>query len=503
MAENFTTVAITLAAVGLLGWGYWRSRRFGKLGLLAWLQSVILMLPWLLFFGLFALGIYVSFISVLLMLLGCTAIYIYLGRQLRAASQDPALRAQIEARLQQSAVGRADTGPPTDEGTPEAQTVRTELLAEKPHPIPEEDLQKIRNIFGVDTFFATETIPYQEGAIFKGNLRAADPSLAFEQLSSKLKAQVGDRYRLFLVSDQQEKPVVIILPESAIPRQSGWSQWILALILLVATVGTCLERGGLQVGIDVFASPQGAIAALPVALGLLGVLLGQYGAQWLMARRYQARLSPPFFVPSLQLGSFGSVLRLESYLKNRSQLFDIAFAGPAVGGLLSLLFLLTGLFLSRAGGSQALPTPFLQGSVLVGTLARAVLGKEVQDTLIQVHPLAIAGWLGLVITALSLLPIGQLNGGRMVQAIYGRKIAGRISFVALILLGLAALANPVALYWAIVILFLLRQPERPSQDELTEPDDTRATLCLLALFLMIATLLPLTPSLAGRLGIGG
>lgn len=503
MAENFTTVALALGAVTLLGWGYWRSRRFGKLGLLAWLQSLVLMLPWLLFFGLFAVGIYVSFVSILLMLLGCTAVYIYLGRQLRAASQDPALRAQIEQRLRQSAAGQPEAANgATDASASEGQAVTPELLDDKPHPIPAEDLQKIRNIFGVDTFFATETIPYQEGAIFKGNLRA-DPILAFEQLSSKLSAQVGDRYRLFLVNDQQEKPVVIVLPESATPRQSGWFQWGLALILLVTTVGTCFERGGLQLGIDVFADPQRAIAALPVGLGLPVVLLSQYVAQWLMAQRYKARLSPPFFVPSLQLGSFGSVLRIESYLKNRSQLFDIAFAGPAVGGLLSLLLLLGGLFLSRAGGSQPLPTPLLQGSVLVGTLARAVLGNEVQDTLIQVHPLAIVGWIGLVITALSLLPIGQLNGGRMVQAIYGRKIAGRISIVALILLGLAALINAVALYWAIVILFLLRQPERPSQDELTEPDDTRATLCLLALFLMIATLLPLTPSLAGRLGIGG
>jgi len=62
--------------------------------------------------------------------------------------------------------------------------------------------------------------------------------------------------------------------------------------------------------------------------------------------------------------------------------------------------------------------------------------------------------------------------------------------------------NPLALYWAVVVLFLQRELERPSQNELTEPNDTRAALGLLALFLTIVTLLPLTPSLAGRLGIG-
>jgi len=72
-----------------------------------------------------------------------------------------------------------------------------------------------------------------------------------------------------------------------------------------------------------------------------------------------------------------------------------------------------------------------------------------------------------------------------------------------IVLALASLANPIALYWAIVILFLQRDLERPSLNELSEPDDARAALGLLVLFLMVATLLPPTPSLAGRLGIGG
>jgi membrane-associated protease RseP (regulator of RpoE activity) len=68
-------------------------------------------------------------------------------------------------------------------------------------------------------------------------------------------------------------------------------------------------------------------------------------------------------------------------------------------------------------------------------------------------------------------------------------------------MAILSFANPVALYWTILIAFLQRQPERPSLEELTEPDDTRAALSLLILFLMLATLLPLTPSLAGRLGI--
>ena len=165
--------------------------------------------------------------------------------------------------------------------------------------------------------------------------------------------------------------------------------------------------------------------------------------------------------------------------------------------------LFAGLILSHPGSMYQVPSQFFQGSILVGALSKVVLGSAVNQALVDVHPLTIIGWLGLVITALNLMPAGQLDGGRVVQAIYGRKTAGRTTFATVIVLAIASLANPLALYWAVVILFLQRDLERPSLNELTEPNDARAALGLLALFLMIATLLPLTPALAGRLGIGG
>jgi membrane-associated protease RseP (regulator of RpoE activity) len=131
------------------------------------------------------------------------------------------------------------------------------------------------------------------------------------------------------------------------------------------------------------------------------------------------------------------------------------------------------------------------------------LGSALQQPLVSIHPLVVVGWLGLVITAINLMPAGQLDGGRIVQSIYGRKTAGRTTVATLIVLGIATLANPLALYWAIVILVLQRNLERPALNELVEPNDARAALGLLVLFLMAATLLPLTPGLAGRLGIGG
>jgi len=508
-SENTTTVIVALIALGILGWGYYRARPYGKTGILAWLQSVVLMAPWLLFFALFAAGIYLNLVLILFLLIACTGLYIYLGKQLRIiatqeAENQPDLSA-ITNSLQESSneektqlLNLEKTEKTEKTENPEQKTEETlEFI-----PIPTEDLQKVKDIFGIDTFFATETIPYQEGAIFKGNLRG-EPEKVHTKLSAKLAEKLGDRYRLFLLESPEGKPVVIILPSKNDPKPATTSQKILAVVLLIMAIATSFEAGGLLLGFDFFNQPMRYQEALPVVIGLWIILGGHEIAHQVLAKRHNVRFSWPFFLPAWQIGSFGSVNRFESMVPNRKVLFDVAFAGPAAGGIISLAMLLGGLLLSQEGSLFQMPSEFFKASVLVGTLARAILGPAVHQNIVDVHPLAIIGWLGLVITAINLMPAGQLDGGRIIQAVYGRKVAGRSTLFTFIVLAIASLVNPLALYWAVIILVLQRNLERPCLNELTEPDDARAALCLLALFLAIATLFPLTPGLAGRLGIGG
>ncbi len=498
------TAITVLFALGILVWGFVRARPYGKLGILAWLQSAVLMAPWLLFFGLFAAGVYLNLVGILFLFVLSTGIYILLGRQLRAAGQEA---------LSKRATTLAEpmTGEVKDpSGSSEAIDKPASSVAANPNPgdereiatIPPEDLKAIQGIFGIDTFFATETIPYQEGVVFRGNLRG-DLEATFTRLSTSLQERMGDRYRLFMVENQDGRPVVVVLPSSNDPKPATLPQRILAVLLLAATVSTSLETGGLLLGFDFFNQPERFQETLPIGLGILAILAVHELGHRILARRHQVKLSWPFFIPTLQIGSFGALTRFESLLPNRTALFDIAFAGPAAAGLLSLALLIVGLLLSHPGSLFQVPSQFFQGSILVGTLARVILGSGVHQPLVDVNPLAILGWLGLVVTALNLMPAGQLDGGRVVQAIYGRKVAGRTTIATLVVLAIASLVNPLSLYWAIIILFLQRDLERPSLNDLSEPDDARAALGLLALFLMVTTLLPLTPSLAGRLGIGG
>jgi Peptidase family M50 len=492
---DITTNVLLLAAVAILGWGLYRAQPLGKLGILAWSQSLTLMAPWLILFGLMSADVAVNLASILFLLVGSVILYILLGRQLRTLTlQNPPTKPPV---VESSGVNELLKEGETSISTPQT----SDPAATAPPPIPPEDLQALKGIFGIDTFFATETIPYQDGVIFKGNLRG-EPDEVWAKLNQGLEKVLGDRYRLFLVQNPNERPVAIILPSRNDPKPSTTAQKILAVGLLIGTLATCCATAGVLLQFDLFEHLERLSETLPIGIGLFSVLVVHEIGHQVMARHHQVKLSWPFFLPALQLGSFGALNRFESLFPNRKVLFDVAFAGPAAGGIYSLVLLIAGLVFSSPNSLFKIPSLFFQGSILVGTLARVVLGDTLHENIVGVSPLMVIGWIGLVITAINLMPAGQLDGGRAVQAIYGRRTAGRTTFVTLIFLGIASLVNSLALYWAAIILILQRDLERPSQNELSEPDDARAGLLLLALFLMITVLIPLTPSLAGRLGIG-
>lgn len=493
---NTTTIALLILSLGILAWGYYRNRDLGKFGLLSWLQSVVLMVPWLLCFGALSVGWYINLVGVLVLLVTSTSIYIWLGTQVRQAAKDPEVAAKIVENRMRANANRLPAAIETS-----AQPLSIAMNVN----IPDKDLSEIKSIFGIDTFYATETIPYQQGAIFKGNLRG-EAETVHHRLSAKLHDRVGDRYRLFSILDPENRPVVVVLPSSNDPQAATVAQQVLAAVMFVATIATSLETMGVFLGFDFYEHTERFKEVLPLALGLWMTLLAHEAGHQIVARMRQVKIGFPFFLPTGQIGSFGAITRFESLVPNRSVLFDISFAGPALGGAVSLALLIGGLFLSRSGSGIDIPTQFLQGSILVGSIAKIVLGETLKQAAISIHPLVLIGWLGLVVNALNLMPAGQLDGGRIMQAIYGRKTAQRSTLVTLVILGFIAFFNPanlVILYWLVLVGFLQRGLERPSLDEITEPNDARAALGLAALFLMAATVIPFSPDLAARLGIGG
>ena len=287
------TVLLLIAAVSILVWGFVRAKPYGTLGILAWLQTVVLMGPWLLFFGLSAAGVYLNLASILLLVVSSAAAYIYLGKRLRATGQTELAQERAEALISTEAADSTELpassesqaagvseGPmgttvnvsavnasdalakalsETDDSNAAAEKTDFEKKdADKPEslpPIPAEDLVAIEGIFGIDTFFRTKTVSYPEGAIFKGNLRGK-PDETAQVLSRKLAEKLGDRYQSFLMIDPDDKPVVVVLPSSNGPKPTTVGHRVLAVALAIATIATCLETAGLLQSFDVIKCPS-------------------------------------------------------------------------------------------------------------------------------------------------------------------------------------------------------------------------------------------------------
>jgi membrane-associated protease RseP (regulator of RpoE activity) len=231
---------------------------------------------------------------------------------------------------------------------------------------------------------------------------------------------------------------------------------------------------------------------------ILGVHeLGHY----FMAKHHKLNVTPPFFIPvPFALGTFGAFIQMKSPTENRRSLFDVAVAGPLAGLVIAIPALLLGL-----QNSQVLPPnadaghSMMQGTMLHGTsvgssmlfalLARAVLGDQLQHGyMLQLSPLAFAGWLGLLVTALNLLPIGQLDGGHMARAMFGGRMGATVSSVATWSLFLLAIfVWPGLLLWAIIVFFIAGRGTPPLND--ITPISTGRRWIGYATFLILALIL--------------
>ncbi len=391
--------------------------------------------------------------------------------------------------------------------------------------VDDKDIATIKDhVCGVKTFFATEVdrSPFSERVVFRGNLRL-DPETALEQLEALAEEHgLKDRVRLFLLVDPKnydydtdpKKPVLVALPAAAVPNKSNFLSTSLALLAAAVTAGTMFAYG---IGIFGFTPAfldeiaRGNLDefyyTIPISVGTAAIISAHDIAHRAMGELRNVKLGLPFCIPSLQVGSFGTITPLESYPRMRKDLFDVAIAGPIVGMGLSIGALISGLVLTGSAGVvdwfPQIPSTLFHASILVGAIADSILpaGLREQATL-AVHPLTVIGYTGLLVNALNLLPIGRLDGGRIVQALHGRAAANRISAITLILQGLSSIFgnSPLLLFWGLICVFLQRESDYPCQNEIVEPDDSRAAVGLTMLFLMLAVLIPFPDQLGDILG---
>jgi Zn-dependent protease len=378
-----------------------------------------------------------------------------------------------------------------------------------------ETLAHLRSALGQIMHIETHVIhePPVDVIEFVGQLTAPSNE-AFEHIYDRFTA-LG--YTPMLTRRDDGKEIVIAKRGLVEPTPNRTSTNVILLVLTVIStlfVGIQFGAGdqltqllpanadfGQILGV-MFSTPSLWLLGLPYVLTLLGILGVHEMGHYVMARIHKAAVTLPFFIPMpLGLGTMGAVIRLKSPIKNRTQLFDIGIAGPLAGLAIAIPLLIVGLVTSPVQFIGA-PIPGAQeGNSILYFLLKIILKGQAlpgggYDVIL--NTIAFPAWFGLIVTMINLLPIGQLDGGHVIYALFGRKQwrVAQITLFGLIGLGiyLAMITGEVINVWLLWVLlaqlFGLRHP--PPLDDITPLDRRRRLIgyATIVIFILIFTPIP-------------
>ncbi len=337
----------------------------------------------------------------------------------------------------------------------------------------------------MDVYKVDYSPPAPATATYTGRLRL-DSETAYERLDEQF---FPLDYHPLLTTNEQDQHVVVALKGRFRPRPRPlWPN----VMLLVLTLLSLLYVGAVQ---DAGADPDAAIElwrGWPYALSLILILgtheLGHYFA----ARYHRVSVTLPYFIP-LPIGFFGTLgafIQLREPMRNRKTLFDVGVAGPLAGLIVAVPVLLIGLATSHI---EPLPdeTYILEGNSLLYAGAKLVVFGEMlpngrEDVFI--NQVAKAGWTGLLITALNLIPLGQLDGGHVVFTLLGRQ-ARRLYLPVISIFLLLSLYSTMWLPWTLILFFLGRLYAVPL-DMITPLDRRRRWLGYAAIVIFVLVFVP-------------
>ena len=289
-------------------------------------------------------------------------------------------------------------------------------------------------------------------------------------------------------------------------RRERWPLHIGLLLLTLFTttvVGAGMARSfqahrpfDLDQGVTVFfqipSHPAVLLQGLPFSLTLITILLAHELGHYITCIRYGINASLPYFLPAPTLiGTLGAFIRIRSPIYTRRALFDVGVAGPIAGFAVLAPALVIGLMLSQTLPGVANRGDFVFGTPLALRLLEWVIFPGVPISDINLHPVARAAWVGLLATALNLLPIGQLDGGHILYSFFAQKHKLLSWFFILLLVPIGIFFSWSWLVWAVLLaVFGLRHPVI---FDMTEVGRTRTRLgwVALALFALSFTLSPI------------
>ncbi|NCS24447.1 MAG: site-2 protease family protein [Microcystis aeruginosa BS13-02] len=386
------------------------------------------------------------------------------------------------------------------------------------NPAPKNDLKPItaaeekslRDCFPWGIYYL-QNIDYRPQAILcRGKLRAV-PEEAYQVIKNNVEKVFGDRFLLLFQESFQGQPFFALVAnpwqqKTETIETEKVTRPLLALGLLLLTILTTTVVGAGLSGITAQQLENNyslLLQGLPYSLGLIAILGLHEFSHYFTAVKYKIKTTLPYFIPiPFFLGTFGAFIQMRSPVPTRKALFDVAVAGPLGGIIIAIPLLFWGLSLSEivplTNQSSLLNFQALnpQFSFFLSIVAKLALGSNlIAGKAIHLHPLAVAGYVGIIVTALNLMPVGQLDGGHIVHAMYGQKTAIIIGQLTRLFMFILALVQPDFLLWAIILL-LMPVSDQPALNDVTELDNKRDLLGLFSLALLLSILLPLPEAVA-------
>jgi Zn-dependent protease len=292
--------------------------------------------------------------------------------------------------------------------------------------------------------------------------------------------------------------------ESVQPLRRARRIPLIHIVLFVVTFITTAMAGAFQVGADPLTDPASIQAGLPFAITLLSILMVHEFGHYTLSKVHGVRATLPYFIPAppVFIGTFGAFIRMKSPPPTRRALFDVGAAGPWAGLLLAIPAVIIGLHLSQVqpAGLEQGGSLVLGDSLLFKLLTWLTLGTTANDATIVLHPIALAGWLGLFVTFLNLLPVGQLDGGHVTYAMFGRghRWISRLFLVVIAFLGFRGWDGWFV--W-IVLLMIIGLDHPPTYDVVTPLDGRRRLAAWLTVAAFVLTFIPEPISIAEPLPI--
>lgn len=405
--------------------------------------------------------------------------------------------------------------------------------------LPEIDVlsSHVSKIFRVDDVTAGD--PREWVVRYRGQLLSEDTVAAYDQLADAVRG--SNLTPLFRKGDDGRQ--VIFLVQSLAPPKLNTRTYI-NILLFILTIISMLLTG---VELPPSAMPSDGsfpflylllniLSGWPFALSMMGILFAHEMGHYIACRIYKVPATLPYFLPApfiSPLGTLGAFIAMRGIPKNKRVLFDVGIAGPIAGLVVAIPVLFIGLSLSQLGPVERPPigmSGLLEGNsifylfskylvfgqllpqpVNTGGLSQAMYWLQYFFTAqpipfggmdVQLHSVALAGWAGLLVTALNLVPVGTLDGGHIAYGLFGEKAKRVFPFIVGLLIALSLL--PVLLTFSlesfnfswvlwVFILYWLGNVRTQPLDDITELDASRRVLgfVMLVVFILLFTPIPM------------